>query len=131
MQIKNNYDKDVYNGDIGVIESIDTEEGELTLNFDGKLVDYAIGEMDEITLAYAITVHKSQGSEYKIVLAPMATQHYIMLQKNLLYTCVTRAKTILIMIGTKKAIWFAVNNDKSVLRNTLFAKRLIDEISDL
>jgi len=124
MQIKNNYDKNVFNGDIGIIESIDTEDRTLYINFEGNLVEYDATELDEVVLAYATTIHKSQGSEYKIVVAPFTTQHYIMLQRNLLYTCVTRAKKVLVLVGTKKAIGMAVSNSKTQKRNTMLAQRL-------
>jgi exodeoxyribonuclease V alpha subunit len=124
MQIKNNYDKNVFNGDIGRISEIDFEEKSLLITFDGADVEYDVSEMDEVMLAYATTVHKSQGSEYKVVIAPIVTSHYMMLQRNLLYTAVTRAKKILVLVGSKRAIAMAVNNDKIVRRNTLLAKRL-------
>ena len=124
MQIKNNYDKNVFNGDIGSISKIDTEERTLVLNFDGNLVDYDATELDEVVLAYATTIHKSQGSEYKIVVAPLTLQHYVMLQRNLLYTCVTRAKKVFVLVGTKKAVAMAVRNNKTTMRNTRLAERL-------
>ncbi len=124
MQIKNNYDKNVFNGDIGLISHIDPENKTITINFDGSGVDYDLTELDEVVHAYATTVHKSQGSEFKIVVAPISLQHYMMLQRNLLYTCVTRAKKALILIGTKKAMGIAVSNDRIRQRNTLLAKRL-------
>ncbi|MGI6712246.1 MAG: ATP-dependent RecD-like DNA helicase [Bacillota bacterium] len=126
MQIKNNYDKNVFNGDIGSIAQIDMEERTLVLSFDGNLVSYDATELDEVILAYATTVHKSQGSEYKIVVAPLNMQHYIMLQRNLLYTCVTRAKKVFVLIGTKKAVGIAVSNNKTTKRNTRLAERLSD-----
>ncbi|KUO76343.1 MAG: recombinase RecD [Desulfosporosinus sp. BRH_c37] len=124
MQIKNNYDKNVFNGDIGSISKIDTEERTLALNFDGNVVDYDATELDEVVLAYATTIHKSQGSEYKIVVAPLTMQHYVMLQRNLLYTCVTRAKKVFVLVGTKKAVAMAVRNNKTSKRNTRLAVRL-------
>lgn len=124
MQIKNNYDKNVFNGDIGSIESIDLEEKTLVLNFDGNHINYDSTELDEVVLAYATTVHKSQGSEYKIVISPFTIQHYVMLQRNLLYTCVTRAKKIMVLVGTKKAVGIAVRNKKPTQRNTRLAQRL-------
>jgi exodeoxyribonuclease V alpha subunit len=124
MQIKNNYDKNVFNGDIGSIAQIDMEERTLVLSFDGNPVSYDATELDEVVLAYATTVHKSQGSEYKIVVAPLSMQHYIMLQRNLLYTCVTRAKKVFVLIGTKKAVGIAVSNNKTTKRNTRLAERL-------
>ncbi|MCX7920605.1 MAG: ATP-dependent RecD-like DNA helicase [Clostridia bacterium] len=124
MQIKNNYDKNVFNGDIGTISKIDMEDKTLAIRFDGNDVDYDATELDEVVLAYATTVHKSQGSEYKIVVAPFTMQHYMMLQRNLLYTCVTRAKKIFVLVGSKKAIGIAVSNSKIQQRNTMLAKRL-------
>ena len=90
MQIRNNYDKEVYNGDIGRILKIDTEDQEVTVIFDGKRVDYDYSDLDELVLAYAVSVHKSQGSEYPCVVIPLLTQHYVMLQRNLIYTAITR-----------------------------------------
>lgn len=124
MQIKNNYDKNVFNGDIGTIVKIDQEDKTLIINFDGNEVEYDVTELDELVLAYATTVHKSQGSEYKIVVAPFTMQHYMMLQRNLLYTCVTRAKKAFVLVGTKKAVRIAVSNNRIQKRNTLLAKRL-------
>lgn len=124
MQIKNNYDKGVFNGDIGIIKEIDLEDKRLKLSFDDNEVDYDLTEMDEVVLAYAITVHKSQGSEYKIVVAPLTMQHYMLLQRNLLYTCVTRAKKIFVAVGSKKALGLAVRNNKTTQRNTMLARRL-------
>ena len=124
MQIKNNYDKNVFNGDIGSITSIDTEDKTCVINFDSVDVEYDATELDEVVLAYATTIHKSQGSEYKIVIAPFTMQHYMMLQRNLLYTCVTRAKKILVLVGSKKAIGIAVSNSKTQKRNTMLVSRL-------
>ena len=124
MQIKNNYDKNVYNGDIGRITKINLEEKTIEIKFDNRKVEYDITELDEIILAYATTVHKSQGSEYPIVVAPFSTQHFMMLQRNLLYTCVTRAKKILVLIGSTKALAIAISNNKIAKRNTLLSERL-------
>ncbi|QNB45638.1 ATP-dependent RecD-like DNA helicase [Thermanaerosceptrum fracticalcis] len=124
MQIKNNYDKNVFNGDIGNITHIDQEERRLVINFDGDFVEYDATELDQVVLAYATTVHKSQGSEYKIVVAPFTIQHYMMLKRNLLYTCITRAKKLMILVGTKKAVGMAVSNNKSIRRNTKLTERL-------
>jgi exodeoxyribonuclease V alpha subunit len=124
MQIRNNYDKNVFNGDIGRITGIDAEERSVTITFDGNCVEYDLSELDEVALAYAITVHKSQGSEYPIVVCPVTTQHFMMLQKNLLYTAITRAKKVLVLVGSKKALAIAVKNKKSAQRNTLLAERL-------
>ena len=124
MQIKNNYDKNVFNGDIGFIESIDQEDRTLVISFDDRKVEYDFTELDEIILAYASTVHKSQGSEYPIVVAPLSTQHYVMLQRNLLYTCITRAKKVFVLVGTKQAVAMAVRNNKIARRNTMLADRI-------
>lgn len=121
MQIRNNYDKNVFNGDIGNIVSIDEEDRTLAIRFDGQEIAYDSTELDEVVLAYACTIHKSQGSEYKIVVAPFSTQHYMMLQRNLLYTCITRAKKIMVLVGTKKALAMAVRNDRIAKRNTMLA----------
>jgi exodeoxyribonuclease V alpha subunit len=118
MQLKNNYEKDVFNGDIGNIHSIDLEDQTLEINFNDKIITYDFLDLDEITLAYAITVHKSQGSEYPCVILPISTAHYIMLQRNLLYTAVTRAAKMMILIGSKQALAMAVNNKKSKRRYT-------------
>src|SRR5262249_34525433 len=110
MQIENDYDKDVYNGDVGNIDDVNPSEGELVVNFDGRAVIYGFGELDMLVPAYAATIHKSQGSEYPAVVIPIMTQHYAMLQRNLLYTGVTRGKRLVVLIGQKKAIAIAVRN---------------------
>ncbi len=124
MQIKNNYDKNVFNGHIGTVTGIDTEYKTLITSFDGVDVEYDATELDEVVLAYATTVHKSQGSEYKIMVAPFSMQHYMMLQRNLLYTCVTRAKKVLVLVGSKKAFGITVSNNWTQKRNTMLAGRL-------
>ena len=110
MQIENDYDKEVYNGDIGYVEDVDPEAGELVARFDGRAVVYGFGELDTLVPAYAATVHKSQGSEYPAVVIPVLTQHYAMLQRNLLYTGVTRGKRLVVLVGQKKAVAIAVRN---------------------
>jgi exodeoxyribonuclease V alpha subunit len=110
MQIENDYDKEVYNGDIGYIQGINPVDGELTASFDGRAVIYAFGELDMLVPAYAATIHKSQGSEYPAVVIPVMTQHYAMLQRNLLYTGVTRGKKLVVLVGQKKAVAIAVRN---------------------
>jgi exodeoxyribonuclease V alpha subunit len=110
MQIENDYDKDVYNGDIGYIVDVDPDAGELSVSFDGRSVTYDFGELDTLVPAYAVTIHKSQGSEYPAVVIPIMTQHYAMLQRNLLYTGVTRGKRLVVLVGQKKAIAIAVRN---------------------
>lgn len=124
MQIRNNYDKEVFNGDIGVVSSVDLEDRELTVDFDGREITYDATELDELVLAYAITIHKSQGSEYPIVVMPILITHYVMLQRNLIYTGVTRAKKGLVIVGTKKAISMSVRNVTVDKRNTLLADRI-------
>jgi exodeoxyribonuclease V alpha subunit len=124
IQTVNNYDKDVFNGDIGQVAQVDAEEGVITLNFDGKAVAYDLGELDEVALAYTTTVHKSQGSEYPAVVIPLATQHYPMLERNLLYTGVTRGKQLVVLIGQPKALAIAVRTLRSIRRLTNLAERL-------
>ncbi len=124
MQIRNNYDKDVYNGDIGRISRIDRENQEVTIIFDGRAVSYDYPDLDEIVLAYAVSVHKSQGSEYPCVVIPLLTQHYVLLQRNLLYTAVTRGRKLVIVVGSKKAMAIAVKNDKPQNRYTFLKERL-------
>ncbi len=124
LQTRNNYDKQVFNGDLGCVVAIDLEEQRLGIDFDGTRVDYEFSEMDELVHAFAMSVHKSQGSEYRAVVIPLLTQHYMMLQRNLLYTAVTRAKELVVLVGTNKAIGLAVKNNKIVQRNSRLAKRL-------
>ncbi len=128
MQIKNNYDKEVYNGDIGRIRRIDRENQEVRVDFDGRMVSYDFSELDELTLAYAISIHKSQGSEYPAVIFPLLTQHFIMLQRNLLYTAVTRAKKLAVIVGSKKALAIAIRNNKMQSRFTLLKERLAGQL---
>jgi exodeoxyribonuclease V alpha subunit len=110
MQIENDYDKEVYNGDIGHIDDVDPDAGEIVVSFDGRSVTYGFGELDMVVPAYAATIHKSQGSEYPAVIIPVLTQHYAMLQRNLLYTGVTRGKRLVVLVGQKKAVAIAVRN---------------------
>ncbi|HID54785.1 MAG TPA: ATP-dependent RecD-like DNA helicase, partial [Anaerolineae bacterium] len=124
MQTVNNYDKNVYNGDIGRITAMDVVQQTITINIDGAPVLYDFLEADELVHAYAISVHKSQGAEYSCVVMPVATQHYMMLQRNLLYTAVTRAKKLVILVGTRKAIAIAVKNNKTTQRHTALDWRL-------
>jgi len=127
LQIRNNYDKDVYNGDIGRVVSIDGEVQEMTVDYDGRRVTYEFSDLDEVALAYAISVHKSQGSEYPVVIIPVLTQHYMLLQRNLIYTGITRGKKLVILIGTKKALAIAINNNKPQKRYTMLRERLISQ----
>jgi len=110
MQIENDYEKEVYNGDIGYVEDVDPDAGELSATFDGRAVIYGFGELDTLVPAYAATIHKSQGSEYPAVVIPVLAQHYPMLQRNLLYTGVTRGKRLVVLVGQRKAIAIAVRN---------------------
>jgi exodeoxyribonuclease V alpha subunit len=125
MQISNNYDKEVYNGDIGRIAAIDTEAQEVTVAIDNREVPYDFSEMDELVHAYAVSIHKSQGSEYPAVVIPILTQHYILLQRNLLYTGVTRGKKLVVVIGTKKAMAIAIKNNRTEKRYTLLSERVM------
>jgi len=124
MQIKNNYDKEVFNGDIGRIMKIDQENQEVVISFDDRLVPYDYTDLDEIVLAYAVSVHKSQGSEYPAIIIPILTQHYILLQRNLIYTGITRGRKLVVMVGTKRALAIGVKNDKTQKRYTYLRKRL-------
>ena len=118
MQIKNNYDKEIFNGDQGYIVNYNKEEGVVKIDFQGEIKEYNHQEMEEIILAYAITVHKSQGSEYPVVIQPVTTSHFIMLQRNLLYTGITRAKKMCILVGEIKALGMAIKNNKVSKRYT-------------
>jgi exodeoxyribonuclease V alpha subunit len=124
MQIRNNYDLEVFNGDIGLIEAIDEEGRTVSVRFDSRSVTYERGDLDELVLAYACSIHKSQGSEYPCVVLPIHTQHYVMLQRNLLYTGITRARRLVVLVGTKRALAIAVKNDKTEARFTQLAARL-------
>lgn len=124
MQIRNNYDKEVYNGDMGQIQALDMEMQRVTVNIDGRLILYDFLELDELVHAFAVSVHKSQGSEFPAVVIPILTSHYMMLQRNLLYTAVTRAKRLVVIVGQPKALAMAVNNDKVTQRFTGLRERL-------
>ena len=117
-------DDEVFNGDIGLIESVNETDRTLTVNFDGRSIEYDVTELDELVHAYATTIHKAQGSEYPIVVMPILMNHYVMLQRNLIYTGITRAKKVLVMVGTKKALSYAVRNVTVTKRNTLLKERL-------
>jgi len=125
MQIRNNYDKEVFNGDLGIVSSRDSEEESLEVNFEGRRVLYETSDLVEIVLAYAITVHKSQGSEFPCVIIPLHTTHYPLLQRNLIYTAVTRGKNLVVLVGSKKAINIAIQNVREVQRNTMLKERLM------
>jgi len=124
IQTRNNYDKDVFNGDIGRIAAINPEEREVTIHYDGREVLYDFGELDEIAHAFAITIHKSQGSEFPVVIIPVAMQHFLLLQRNLIYTGLTRGKRFVVIVGQKKALSLAVRNGQSTQRHSALLKRL-------
>jgi len=130
MQIRNNYDKEVFNGDIGVITFVDLEDRSLKVDFDSREVEYDVTELDELVLAYATTIHKSQGSEYPIVVMPVTMNHFVMLQRNLIYTGITRAKKIMVIVGTKKALVYAVKNVTVTDRNTMLKERIQELLPD-
>ena len=124
MHLKNNYHKEVFNGDIGTVETIEKKGGGMVVDYDGRRVDYDTAELDELTLAYAISVHKSQGSEYPAVILPLLTQHYILLQRNLLYTAITRGKQLVIIVGSTRAVEIALANDTPRQRLSGLSRRL-------
>jgi exodeoxyribonuclease V alpha subunit len=124
MQTVNNYDRDIYNGDIGTVIHVDSEEQELAVSFDGRTVTYAFGELDEIVLCYATSIHKSQGSEYPAVVIPLSTQHYMMLKRNLVYTGITRGKRLVVLVGQKRALAIAVKGREVERRWSKLQERL-------
>lgn len=126
MQIRNNYEKEIFNGDIGIVESVDLQERMLKVNFDQHIIEYEASELDELVHAYATTIHKAQGSEYPIVVMPVLMNHYVMLQRNLIYTGITRAKKVLVIVGTRKALSYAVRNVTVTKRNTFLKERLCE-----
>jgi exodeoxyribonuclease V alpha subunit len=126
IQTENNYDKEVFNGDIGIVTKIDPVEQEVVIRFDQRDVVYDFGELDEVSLAYAITIHKSQGSEFPVVVIPIATQQYILLQRNLVYTGITRVKKLVVLVGQKKAVAMAVRNNKTERRFSGLLARLTE-----
>ena len=124
MQVRNNYEKDVFNGDIGRVKSIDSGDQKIVVSFDGRPVEYDFHELDDIILSYAVSVHKSQGSEYPAVVMPVHTQHYMLLQRNLIYTALTRGRRLVVMVGTKKALAIGINNNRTQKRYTHLKNRL-------
>jgi exodeoxyribonuclease V alpha subunit len=124
IQTENNYDRDVFNGDLGVVEKINRVEQAMTVSFEGHHVEYDFGDLDELSLAYVLSIHKSQGSEFPCVVIPLHTQHYLMLQRNLLYTAVTRGKQLVVLVGTKKALGMAIHRMDSGRRYTALKGRL-------
>ena len=129
IQTENNYDRDVFNGDLGVVEKINRIEQELVVNFEGRSVKYDFADLDELALAYVLSIHKSQGSEFSCVVIPLHTQHYMMLQRNLLYTAVTRGKKLVVLVGTKKALGMAVRRADTNRRYSALRRRLREETS--
>jgi exodeoxyribonuclease V alpha subunit len=134
MQIRNNYDKDIYNGDLGRITSVSVEDGGVTVAFTGTagetLVEYTASDLDEIVLAYAVSVHKAQGSEFPCVVMPVVTRHFMLLQRNLLYTAITRARQLCVLVGSKKALAIAAATDHGDRRNTALADRLVGRVPE-
>jgi exodeoxyribonuclease V alpha subunit len=124
IQTENNYDKDVFNGDIGQITQIDAVEREVTVRYDRREVVYDFGELDEVALAYAITIHKAQGSEFPAVVIPLAMQQYLLLQRNLIYTGITRGKQLVVVLGQRKALALAVANNRTQRRFSGLLPRL-------
>jgi exodeoxyribonuclease V alpha subunit len=124
MQVQNNYDREVFNGDIGRITDLDAQEQMVVVDYDGRAVEYEFSDLDELQLAYAVSVHKSQGSEYPAVVIPVHTQHFVMLQRNLLYTGITRGRKLVALVGSKKALWIAVNTAEQKMRHSLLRYRL-------
>jgi exodeoxyribonuclease V alpha subunit len=127
IQTSNNYEKDIFNGDLGIISAIDTDPLTVRVRFEGdRVVDYEPGELDELQLAYALTIHKSQGSEFPCVILPISTQHFVMLERSLIYTGVTRGRKLVILVGESKALGIAVRKQETRLRYTGLAKALRD-----
>ena len=124
MQIRNNYELEIFNGDVGRVVGIDEDEEQLRCRFDDRLIGIPFANLDELVLAYACSIHKSQGSEYPAVVVPIHTQHFVMLERNLLYTALTRAKRLVVLVGDPKALGIAVRNRRTRLRHTRLAERL-------
>jgi exodeoxyribonuclease V alpha subunit len=122
--MRNNYEKGVFNGDLGLIERIEPEDGELLIDFDGETIRYEQGELDELSLAYCISIHKAQGSEYPAAVIPILTQHYLLLQRNLIYTALTRARRLAVMIGSKRAMAMGIKSSGRGKRHTNLQQRV-------
>jgi exodeoxyribonuclease V alpha subunit len=130
LQTQNDYQKEVFNGDVGRVAAIDPEEQELSVDFDGRAVAYDFGELDTLALAYSISIHRSQGSEYPAVVMPLHTQHFVMLQRNLLYTGITRGKRLVVLVGSRKALEIAVQRQDTARRYSALGRRLQEEEAD-
>lgn len=128
--MRNNYDKNVFNGDIGTVVHVDNKALTLTVLFDDRRVEYQANELDDISAAYAITIHKSQGSEFDIVVIPVVPGHRVMLQRNLIYTAITRAKKVCVLVGSVEALRYAIDRRPAVNRNTRLQQRLHDAMAD-
>ncbi|MGL4464635.1 MAG: ATP-dependent DNA helicase, partial [Planctomycetia bacterium] len=128
IQTVNNYDRDVFNGDLGLVAAVDGDEQTVAVLFDGRPVVYEFHDLDELSLAYALTIHKSQGSEYPCVVLPLHTQHYMMLRRNLVYTAVTRGKKLVVLVGSRKALTMAVARGETASRHTALARRLREAV---
>ncbi|MCX7916138.1 MAG: ATP-dependent RecD-like DNA helicase, partial [Verrucomicrobiae bacterium] len=124
MQVRNNYDRDVFNGDLGYVRTIDLIEQELQVEMDGRVVRYDFSDLDELVPAYAISVHKSQGNEFPCVVVPVVTSHFVLLQRNLLYTAITRGKKLVVLVGSRKALHLAVRNRSGLMRYGQLVRRL-------
>ena len=127
IQTENDYNRDVFNGDLGIVEKINRIEQQMVVRFEGRPVEYDFGDLDELSLAYVLSIHKSQGSEFPCVVIPLHTQHYMMLRRNLLYTAVTRGKQLVVLVGTKKALGMAIHRRDTGRRFGLLRQRL-DEV---
>jgi exodeoxyribonuclease V alpha subunit len=124
MQLRNDYEREVFNGDIGRVAAADPESGQVTVDFDGRSVVYQSADLGALVPAYAISVHKAQGAEFPAVIVPLLTQHFPLLQRNLLYTAVTRGKRLVVLVGSRKALAIALRNDKPRQRNSRLAEKL-------
>ena len=131
MQIKNNYDKNIFNGDIGIISDVDLEENSITVDFEGNNIKYSYQELDELVLSYSITIHKSQGCKFPIIVMPIHFQSRMMFQRNLIYTGITRAKKIVILIGDKNALKYAISNNICNQRHTLLKEKLVEKFQKI
>jgi exodeoxyribonuclease V alpha subunit len=124
IQTRNNYRREVFNGDVGFVTIVESVDQVLVVSFDGRAVDYVFIDLDELALAYCVSIHKSQGSEYPAVVIPVHTQHFVMLQRNLLYTGITRGRKLVVLVGSRKAVWIAVNRAETKHRFSLLRERL-------